>query len=145
RCEVQIGEEGLAVADAYDLLGQRLLDLEDQLGLSPQLANVDELRARRGELLVPEAAAHARAGLHEDVVACIGEGAGARGGEGDPLLADLDLLRHADDHVVTMRALEARGKAAASGRAVSRLGNNRILLILVSSGLSLPPLRSGLP
>src|SRR5262249_8379738 len=113
--QMQIGEEGLAVADAWHLLGQRLLHFEDELGLSPQLANVHELRARRGELLIPQPAARPRAWFHEDAVARIGEGPGPSGREGDPLLADFDLLRYADDHVFTMLAPGMRGKMEIRG------------------------------
>src|SRR5262249_11361764 len=119
--QMQIGEERLAVANARHLLGQRLLDLEDELGLTPQLRDVDKLGARRGKFFVSEAASRAGSRLPEDAVARVGEGSGACGGEGDPLLADLDLLRHTDDHVVTMLAPGARGKAEIADGAARRL------------------------
>src|SRR5262249_11078989 len=102
------------------------LHLEDELGLTPQLRDVGELGARRGEFFVSEAASRAGSRLHEDAVARVGEGSGARGGEGDPLLADLDLLRHTDDHVVTMRARGAGGKMEVADGGARRLRRDRI-------------------
>jgi len=124
--QMQIGEERLAVANARHLLGQRLLHLENEFGLTPQLCDAGELGARRGKLFVPEAASRAGSRLHEDAMARVGEGPGPRGGEGDPLLADLDLLRHADDHVFTMLAPGVRGKMEVGGGGAHWLESDRI-------------------
>ena len=70
RGQVQVGEEGLALAHAVVFLGDRLLDLEDQVGGAPDLVGVaEDLRTRVGELLVGDRRAEAGAGLDEDVVA----------------------------------------------------------------------------
>ena len=115
--QVQVGEEELARAHARVLLRQRLLHLEDQLGLAPHLLDRRERRSLARVLLVADAAAEPGAALDDHAVLALDEGAGAGRGQRHALLAGLDLARHPDDHAARPpRAprLTAAGSATAS-------------------------------
>lgn len=66
--QVEVGEEDLALADARNLLRQRLLDLEDELGLPPYAVGHRHHGARASIVVVAESAAPARVRLDEDAV-----------------------------------------------------------------------------
>ncbi len=95
---MEVGEEDLAISDARDFVEQRLLDLEDELGLAPHALDDGDDGARSSIVVVAKPAARAGARLDEDAVARFGERARAGWRQGDALLADLDLFRDADDH-----------------------------------------------
>jgi hypothetical protein len=95
---VKICEERLPGADTGDLRGDRLLDLEDEVGPGPEVLDRRQLGAGGGVFRVGNAAAIARAGLDQDAMTCLVEGASAGGREGYALLAHLDLAGHPGDH-----------------------------------------------
>ena len=88
------------LAQARVLLGQRLLDLQHQLCLDPDLLHARDSRADRAVGVVGERAAPARAGLDDHVVTALDELARAGRREGDAVLVRLDLLGDADPHAV---------------------------------------------
>jgi len=75
--KVQVGEQDLALAQPVILLGDGLLDLEDQLGLLPHVLDRRERRALARVLLVADAAAEAGAVLDQHAVLALDQGAGA--------------------------------------------------------------------
>src|SRR5207302_1890033 len=81
-----------------DRLGLGLLHLEHERGVPPVRVHVREPRARPEIVHVADAAASARAGLDEHLVAPLAERPRPGGRQRDPLLAELDLARDADDH-----------------------------------------------
>src|SRR5205807_1992317 len=81
-----------------DLLGLGLLHLEHERGVAPERVHVGEARAGPDVVLVADAAASARAGLDEHLVAPLAERPRPSRRQRDPLLAELDLARDADDH-----------------------------------------------
>ncbi len=81
------------------LLGDRLLDLEQQLGLGPDLVGgVEDLGARGEELLVGDRRAQARTTLDDDVVPAAGELVDAGRRHRDAVLVVLDLTGYPDAH-----------------------------------------------
>ena len=96
--EVEEREEDLVGAKPAVLDRDRLLHLEDEIGLRPHQGGGAQDGADRGVLLVADPAPDTGSRLHEHPVAVPHEGLGAGGGEGDPLLARLDLARDSDDH-----------------------------------------------
>ena len=101
--QVQIGEQHLVGAQAAVLLGDRLLDLDDHLGLAPDLVSgLHDAGALGGVLLVGDRRAHAGSGLHEHLVAAAGEFPDADGGHADPVLVVLDLSGDSDAHGLTL-------------------------------------------
>ena len=80
RGEVQVREEDEPVAEPAVLGVDRLLDLEQQLGVAPDVVDRDDLRADRLVRVVGECAALARALLDEDVVARVARARARRPG-----------------------------------------------------------------
>ena len=123
--QVQVREERVLGPQPRDLLGQRLLDLDDHLGLGETAsASGDDPRALRLVVGVADGAALAGAGLDEDLVADVGQVAHARGGHGDAVLVLLDLRRDSDSHRNSSLALSAnqnsiRSRALPRSRPVS--------------------------
>ncbi|MCY1368789.1 hypothetical protein D9M69_557900 [compost metagenome] len=96
---MQVGEEGLLRAQAGTLLGQGLLDLDDQLRLFEDLAGAPgHLGAGGLIVLVDEADGGAGPGLDPDFMPQAGQFAHGLRGQADPVLVVLDLLRHSDTH-----------------------------------------------
>src|SRR5512133_607570 len=95
---MQVGEEDEPLAKSCVLERDRLLDLEQELGLSPDVVHAGD--ARPGGLVrgVGEGTALARTGLDHDVVAALHELARARRRQRDAVFVGLDLLRDADLH-----------------------------------------------
>src|SRR5262249_8290938 len=99
RGEVQVGEQGLAVAHAVVLLRNRLLDLEHHVRGTPDLVGaVEDLRPGCLELTVLDLRAESRVPLHVDVVTVSRELVYADGRDGHPVLVVLDFLGDADLH-----------------------------------------------
>ena len=97
--QVQIGEQRLALAHAGVLGLDRLLDLQQQIGLGPHLVDaVDHLGAGALEVGVGDRGALARAGLNEHLVAAVDQLGHTGRGDGDSKLVVLDLGRDADAH-----------------------------------------------
>ena len=102
RGQVQVGEEDLARPHPRILLGDRLLHLEDQLGLGPHLLDRSPAVApsrvySSSRMLLPPPAPL----LDDHAVPGLDERAHAGRRQRHALLAGLDLARHADDHVAT--------------------------------------------
>src|SRR5260370_10440631 len=96
---MEIGEEHLALLDPGPLRLDRLLHLEDQLGLGPDVVHLgDKRRADARVRGVGEARSEARALLHQDGVAVRRQRFRARGHQSYAVLRRLDLSRYADDH-----------------------------------------------
>ena len=96
---MQVGEQRLALAHAAVLGLDRLLHLEQQVGLGPHLVGgVDHLRAGGLEVVVGDRRALAGAGLDQHLVTATGQLGDARRGDGDAVLVVLDLGRDADTH-----------------------------------------------
>ena len=72
--QVQVGEQGLALAHPVVLLGDRLLDLEHQVAAAPRprRRSSSDLGAGRDELVVGDRGADAGVGLDEHLVAVRG-------------------------------------------------------------------------
>jgi hypothetical protein len=99
RRQMQIGEQGLAGAQPPALLELRLLDLHDHVGGGENLRGIGGDRGPRGTVMrVVEADACAGAGLHQDLMAGIGQLAYAGRHQADPVFVNLDFLRYADLH-----------------------------------------------
>ena len=120
---MQIGEEHLAGTHPGVLGRQRLLDLEDHLGLGPHGLDRIQRGARRRVVLVADAAALPRPALDENAMPGLGKGASAGGGERHPLLAGLDLPGYAHDHVPSLlRVMRACGRGFPRRRPIARSG-----------------------
>ena len=98
RREVQVGEEHEALAQQRVLGRERLLDLEQELGLAPDVVDRSQRRADGPVGVVGEGAALPRAGLDEHVVTALDELARPGRGQRDPVLVRLDLLDDSDLH-----------------------------------------------
>ena len=99
RREVQVGEEHLLLAHAVVLLGDGLLDLQDQVaGLPDVVGGRQDRGAGSDELVVGDGRADAGVGLDEDLVAVAGELVHAGRRDGDSVLVVLDLAGDADLH-----------------------------------------------
>jgi hypothetical protein len=97
--QVQVGEEHLPLAHPVVLLGDRLLDLEDQVAIGPDRVRVgQDGRARRGEVGVRDGGAETRLPLDEDLVTVAHQLVRARRGERHPVFAVLDLSGNSDLH-----------------------------------------------
>ena len=112
--QVQVGEERVARLQPRDLLGLGLLDLDDQVGLAEDRVGVgQDLRALRDVVARRLIAEPSPApGLHDDLVAAVGELAHARRGQRDAVLVGLDLGGDADLHWWT--SLSTGGRATIS-------------------------------
>ncbi len=96
---MQIGEQRLALAHAAVLGLDRLLDLQQQIGLGPHLVDaVDHLGAGPLEVGVGDRRAVACAGLNEHLVAAVDQFGHTGRGDGNSILVVLDLGRDADAH-----------------------------------------------
>jgi len=80
------------------LLGQRLLDLEQELGVAPDVVDRVNRRADAAICVVGERAAVAGPGLDEHVVPALDELARTGRRERDAVLVGLDLFDDADLH-----------------------------------------------
>ena len=98
RGQVQVGVEDLALLELPVLDRERLLDLDDHVGLGEHVVDLGQLGA--GGLVggVVEARPDAGALLDDDRVAGAHELLHPDGGDRDAVLLVLDLLRNADDH-----------------------------------------------
>ena len=96
--EVEVGEEDLARAEPRVFGVHRLLDLQDELRLAPDLLDAGQPGSDRAVVLVADPAAGPGSPLQQDPVAGLGEGADARRRQRDALLARLDLAGDTDDH-----------------------------------------------
>ncbi len=84
RRQVQVGEQRLALAQPRVLGLDRLLDLEQQVGLGPHLVGgVDHLGAGGLEVGVGDRRTVAGAGLDDHLVAAVGQLGDAGRGDGD--------------------------------------------------------------
>ena len=96
---MQIGEQHLAFAHPAVLRLDGLLDLQQEIGLLPHLVGgLDDLGAGGDEVGVVQRRTFAGTCLNEYLVAVAYQFAGARRGDGDPVLVVLDLSRDADAH-----------------------------------------------
>ena len=96
--DVQIREEDEIFAQPRILDRDRLLHLEEQLRLLPDVVEGDDLRARAHVVVVRHRASVAGRRLDEHVVPLLHELARARRRERDAVLVGLDLLGNADPH-----------------------------------------------
>ena len=97
--QMQVGEQRLALAHAAVLGLDRLLDLQQQVGLGPHLfGGVDHLGAGRLEIAIGDGRAVTGAGLDDHLVAATDQLGHAGRGDGDAELVVLDLGRDSDAH-----------------------------------------------
>ena len=107
---MQIGEQHLVLAQGADLVGLRLLDLDDHLGRREHIGAARQDFGARGFVdAVVEPNAGAGAGLDNDLVPVMHQLAHAAGYQPDPVFVALYLFRHADQHRQTFRAHAANG------------------------------------
>ena len=98
-CEVQIGEEQLSGAQSRVFGGERLLDLDEQFRRGEDLGRVGhQFGAGLPVLVVAQPAAGPGAGLDQNPVAILDQGAHTGRGHADPVLLALDFPWHADNH-----------------------------------------------
>ena len=110
RGEVEVGEQRVPGLEQRDLLGLRLLDLDDQLGLSEHGLGVGhDPRPLLDVALVGDR--RALAGLHDHLVARVGQLPHTGGRQRHPVLVDLDLAGNPDLHDATLPAAAARNNA----------------------------------
>jgi hypothetical protein len=95
---VEVGEEDEALVQTRVLLRQRLLHLQQELGLAPDLLDGCERGADRAVGVVREGAALAGARLDDHVVPALNKLPRARGRQRDAVLVGLDLLDDSDLH-----------------------------------------------
>ncbi len=110
--DVEVGEEDEPLAQPRVLGRDRLLHLEQQLGLAPDL--VDRRRSARrprSYCVVREGAARPRRRLDEHLVAALDELARAGRRQRDAVLVGLDLLGDADPHGARHDTASGRGWA----------------------------------
>src|SRR5207302_10534900 len=100
--DVEIREEDEPLAQSCVLPGDRLLHLEQQIRVPPNI--VDACDARTGCLVrrVRERTALPRAVLDRDVVTALNELTRTGGRERDAVFVGLDLFRNADLHGATL-------------------------------------------
>src|SRR5829696_1132242 len=92
---MEIGEEFLPLPEAVVLLGDQLLDLNDQVrSLEDLVGALDHAPPSTLVFLAREAATLARPGLDDDLVAAVDELHHGVGLHRDPTLLVLDLLRN---------------------------------------------------
>lgn len=97
---MQVGEERLVLAEAVVLLGDRLLDLEEQVGGGPDLVGGGEDPRPRGDvLLVHDRGPGTGVLLDDDLVAVADELMHTGGRDGHAELVVLDFAGDADLHV----------------------------------------------
>ena len=99
RGQMQVGEQHLPLPEPFVLLGLRLLDLHDHVGLGEDLVGTGrDARARLDESRIVDRRAHARGSLDEHVVSGGGQLTDTFGRGGHPVLVVLDFLRDPDLH-----------------------------------------------
>ena len=96
RGDVEIREENEPFPQPRVLGLDRLLDLEQKVGLAPGVVDRDDPGPRPLVLLVGERAPLPRRRLDENLVPALDQLARARRGERHPVLVGLDLLRNTD-------------------------------------------------
>ncbi len=100
RGQVQVGEQLLALAEPVVLRGDRLLDLDDQVGPGEHLVRAGhDLGPGRGELGVREARTGPGVRLHQHLVPGVHQLGHAVRLHRHPVLVVLDLLGHSDDQI----------------------------------------------
>lgn len=98
--EVEVGEERLVLAQPVVLLGDRLLDLQQQVGRGPDLVGgAEEGGTGGGVLVVGDGGAHSGAPLHDHLVAVPHQLVHPGRGDRHTELVVLDLAGDADLHV----------------------------------------------
>ena len=95
---MEVGEQDEPLSQQRVLGRERLLDLQQELGLAPDASGRAEGCADGSVGIVGEGAAFARALLDEHVVPALHELAGTGRRERDPVLVGLDLLDDSDLH-----------------------------------------------
>src|SRR4029453_13777252 len=130
--QMQVGEQHLVLAEPVELLGDRLLHLEDEVGLAPDLVGgLEHGGPGLLELLVGDGAAQPGALLDHDPVAGVGQLADADRRDRDPVLVVLELPRDANVHGRRLSSPRPtvgpgqtkstrRGPAGQAGRAAAR-------------------------
>jgi hypothetical protein len=99
RGEMQVREQHLALAHPAVLLGDRLLDLEDELGAAPHVVRaVEDGGTGHRVVRVRDRGAGSGAGLHEHLMSGSGELEHAGRGDGHPELVVLDFGGNANLH-----------------------------------------------
>ena len=127
RRQVQIGKQHQAFAEENVLLLDGLLDLDHHLGLAPGIAGVAH-NLRAGILIfgVVEARLRAGLGLHQHLVAGLGQRLHAGRSHANARFVVLDLFGNADDHrcgsfIQAMRdSMSSRGRPAISEKSSRR-------------------------
>jgi hypothetical protein len=108
---VQIREQDLVVSHEAILGPDRLLDLEQQVGVGPYLfGRGGHLGARRLELRVGDRRPFSGAGLDEHLVSALGQFGDAGRGDSDPELVALGLGRNANAHASSVKNIRKYGK-----------------------------------
>src|SRR5580704_3948683 len=101
RREMQVREQQQIFSHARELGRDRLLDLDDHVGLAPNLVGRrDDLRARGDVRLVGDRRADARVVLDQNGVAALLEDRDAGWSHADAIFLSLDLFGDADAHVI---------------------------------------------
>src|SRR5262249_52991195 len=98
RGDVQVREQGEALAQAAVLRRDRLLHLQHELARLPHLVDRDDPHSDTLVGGVGERAADARAALDPHLLAVVDQLERARGRQGDAVLVRLDLRGDADPH-----------------------------------------------
>ena len=113
--QVQVGEQHLVGPHAREFLGDRLLHLQDEVRLAPDLVRrAEHSCAGPLELGVPDRAAFPRSALDQHPMAAVGQRAHARGGDRDAVLVVLQLAGDAYVHGARPFPVAAPGPAEAS-------------------------------
>ena len=99
RREMQVGEQDLPAPKPLALLGERLLDLHDHLGLGEDVgAGLDDFAPGPDIFLIRRPGAEAGGSLDNDLVSVIDEFGDRGRRHADPELVVLDLLGNTDEH-----------------------------------------------
>ena len=112
-------KRSLALLDQRELLGQRLLDLDDHLGRAEHVARaVDDLGSGGLKRIIPDARAEAAATFDQDFVPVSNQCVNHRRYGSDPVFLRLDLFGDTDNHVVssswfTVAATQSSGRPGA--------------------------------
>ena len=96
---MEVGEQDQARAQKRVFGGQRLFDLENEVGLLPdRFGGFQDMRASRDVVRIREAAPGTGPGLDHDAVPVRHQGGDAAGRDGDAGFLGFDFLGDADDH-----------------------------------------------
>ena len=105
RGEVEVGEEDEAFAEVDVLLFDGLLDLDDHVGVAPDVAGVaDDLCADGLVVVVGEGGKRAGVVFDEHLVAGFDEGFDACWGYAYAALVVFHFLGYADDHAFSLKS-----------------------------------------